>query len=289
MGSLKRIVKSIENSLSKIGRATKERPLSLASIFILVGVATWGMNYMQTPQIRNEKEQETKQETILIAESFERSAIVQVEMPAATISVTTYVGTTTSASITTTTSVATTASEVTTTSIGTTTQTELVVKPAETKVSEDEVEDESVYDTDCTAVGQYGYSINSDEYIYLAQVIEHEGGGCSTEIKERIGICMLNRTFASGFCDSVYANKEAPGQYFSGWYDYSEESSAIAMSLISAYNSGADYWAQFCADRYLTTDTIYQRNDYAVPGTQEVYRETATTSGGYTFTLVYSR
>ncbi|MBP3708352.1 MAG: hypothetical protein J6J36_07150 [Clostridia bacterium] len=300
-GCLKRIVRLAASSLSKIGEAicktAKEQPLRFASVFIIVGITTWGMN--NWAEMRSRTDASGPAQETISAEEEKDAVIMRIYKDEKTMTRATTSASTTTTSTTSTCTTMQETTEYTTTMCTTTTEvatTELIIETeediqAETEyISESvEVEDESVGYTDNTGVGQYGYAIDSAEYIYLAQVIEHEGANCSLETKERIGICLLNRTFAPGFCDSVCANKEAPGQYFSGWYDYTDESATIAENLIAAYNSGAEYWSQFCADRYLTSDTVYQRNDYAVPGTQEVYRETASTSGGYTFTLVYSR
>lgn len=309
-GSLRRIVKFVTNSLSKVQKtvcmAIKEHPLSLASIFILVFVASWGLN--NCAGMTSTRAQAT-------ISAIERNAVtVQKET-------TTTATTTTATTATSTTVIMTTATTITTTED---VSTDIIVETAEAiqvdsirvdaiKIESDEAsksDEESKSDeaseldeeskpvkssqsvedsTEYVSVGQYGYAIDSEEYVYLAQVIEHEGSNCSVEVKEHIGICLLNRTYAPGFKDSVHENKEASGQYFSGWYNYTEESASIAVELIEAYNTGAEYWSQYCSDRNLTWDTKYQRNDFPVPGTQEVYRETASTSGGYQFTMVYSR
>lgn len=219
--------------------------------------------------------------------------------------------TTTTASTSTTvtsTKISTTATSSVTTTIITTTETKNIVEDdtedSEEENVEEDSEDEEVLeeeslddddsnvqetDSEYTGVGQYGYSIDSSEYVYLAEVIEHEGANCPVYVKEHIGMALLNRVFSSGFADSIYGCKEAPGQYFTGRYSYTEESAAIAQYLIEAYNTSGDYWAEFCEERGFTWDTKYQRNDYAVPGTSFVTQDKDCTSGGYYFCMVYSR
>ena len=138
-------------------------------------------------------------------------------------------------------------------------------------------------------VGQYGYNIDPSEYDVLAQIMAHEGGGCEVAVRERIGICFLNR-----FCNPEFNNsslwecKNAPYQYFYEYYPYDEETAELAKNLIDVYNSGAEAWEAFCAERYLTSTTVYQRNDYIVSGTNYVYDEIICTSEGFTAHLYYS-
>lgn len=147
---------------------------------------------------------------------------------------------------------------------------------------------EEVEEIGYSGVGQYGYAINPDEYAYLAEVIEHEGGNCPLYVKEHIGICLLNRVFVPGFSDTIYGCKEQSGQYFNGYYPFSEESAELARTMIDAYNSGGDYWAQYCTDRGMTCWTKFQRNDYCVPGTTYVNDDYDCTSGGFWFHMYYS-
>ncbi|MBR2704689.1 MAG: hypothetical protein IKE91_04390 [Clostridia bacterium] len=151
---------------------------------------------------------------------------------------------------------------------------------------------ESVVETEvsyiCSGVGQYGMAINPDEYMYLAEVIEHEGGYCPLYVQEHIGICLLNRVFVPGFADSIYGCKEQSGQYFSGYYPFSDESAELAKTLIAAYNSGGEYWSQYCEERGMNCRTKFQRNDYCVPGTTYVTDDYDCTSGGFWFHMYYS-
>lgn len=124
--------------------------------------------------------------------------------------------------------------------------------------------------------------------MYLAEVIEHEGGDCPLYVKEHIGICLLNRVFVPGFMDSVYGCKEQSGQYFSGYYPYTDESAELAKTMIAAYNSGGEYWSQYCEERGMNCRTKFQRNDYCVPGTTYVNDDNDCTSGGYWFHMYYS-
>lgn len=138
-------------------------------------------------------------------------------------------------------------------------------------------------------IGQYGYNIDPSEYDVLAQIMAHEGGGCEVAVRERIGICFLNR-----FCNpefnsfSLWECKNAPYQYFYEYYPYDEETAELAKNLIDVYNSGAEAWEVFCVERYLTCTTVYQRNDYIVSGTNYVYDEIICTSDGFTAHMYYS-
>lgn len=175
-----------------------------------------------------------------------------------------------------------------TTSSSTTTVTATTTTTTETtsvSTAESEIVTEVVYSQ---SVGQYGFAINPEEYVYLAEVIEHEGANCPLYVKEHIGICILNRVFVQGFMDTIYGCKEQSGQYFSGDYAYGDESAELAKSIIAAYNSGGDYWAQYCIERGLNCRTKYQRNDYCVPGTKYVNEDYDCTSGGFWFHLYYS-
>ena len=181
--------------------------------------------------------------------------------------------TTTSATTSTTTTTETTTEETTTTESSTTTE---------------EVITEAVTEVVYSGVGQYGMAIDPEEYVYLAEVIEHEGGNCPVYVKEHIGICLLNRVFVPGFSDTIYGCKEQSGQYFSGYYPFGEESAEIAKTMITAYNSGGDYWAQYCEERGMNCRTKFQRNNYCVPGTTYVCDDNDCTSGGYWFHMYYS-
>lgn len=276
-GSLNRIIKYVKKSGNAVLKTAKNYGVYFASIVIIVAVMVWGLiNWFAMYNMHSKGDTEV--------EFFGRNAIMMEEISSGEATTAIMSSTTTFTTKATTTTTVTTTKMSTTTNATTTTATSTAVTTTETITTTTETDNEDVVEYE--GVEQY---IDPEEYTYLAQVIEHEGANCETGVKERIGICLVNRTYAPGFADSISANKEAPGQYFSGWYDYSEESATIAMELISAYNNGTEYWSQFCVDRGLTADTVYQRNDYAVPGTQEVYRETASTSGGYIFTLVYSR
>ena len=151
--------------------------------------------------------------------------------------------------------------------------------------AEAEVETSVVYNG---GVGQYGFAIDPEEYVYLAEVIEHEGGNCPLYVQEHIGICLLNRVFVPGFSDSIYGCKEQSGQYFSGYYPFSEESAEIARNMIAAYNSGGEYWSSYCEERGMNCRTKFQRNDYCVPGTTYVTDDYDCTSGGFWFHMYYS-
>ena len=190
-------------------------------------------------------------------------------------------GTTTST--TSTTEVTVTESSTSTTSAATT-----IVTTTTTEVyttTESVVETEVEYNS---GVGQYGRAINPDEYVFLAEVIEHEGGYCPLYVQEHIGICLLNRVFVPGFADSIYGCKEQRNQYFSGYYPFSEASAELAKSMIAAYNSGGEYWARYCEERGLNCRTKFQRNDYCVPNTTYVNDDYDCTSGGFQFHMYYS-
>ena len=189
---------------------------------------------------------------------------------------------------TTTTSTSTTTTTSTTTSTTTTSVTTTETTTTESTTTTEEISTEAVTEAIYSGVGQYGYAINPEEYAYLAEVIEHEGGNCPLYVKEHIGICLLNRVFVPGFADSVYGCKEQSGQYFSGYYPFSEETAELAKSMIAAYNSGADYWSQYCAERGMTCRTKFQCNDYCVPGTSYVTDDYDCTSGGFWFHMYYS-
>lgn len=176
----------------------------------------------------------------------------------------------------------------TTTSITTITETTTETTTTESTTTTEEVVTEAVEKIVYSGVGQYGIAIDPKEYVYLAEVIEHEGGDCPLYVKEHIGICLLNRVFVPGFMDSVYGCKEQSGQYFSGYYPYTDESAELAKTMIAAYNSGAEYWSQYCEERGMNCRTKFQRNDYCVPGTTYVNDDNDCTSGGYWFHMYYS-
>ena len=176
----------------------------------------------------------------------------------------------------------------TTTSITTITETTTETTTTESTTTTEEVVTEAVEKIVYSGVGQYGIAIDPEEYVYLAEVIEHEGGDCPLYVKEHIGICLLNRVFVPGFMDSVYGCKEQSGQYFSGYYPYTDESAELAKTMIAAYNSGGEYWSQYCEERGMNCRTKFQRNDYCVPGTTYVNDDNDCTSGGYWFHMYYS-
>lgn len=176
----------------------------------------------------------------------------------------------------------------TTTSITTITETTTETTTTESTTTTEEVVTEAVEEIVYSGVGQYGIAIDPEEYVYLAEVIEHEGGDCPLYVKEHIGICLLNRVFVPGFMDSVYGCKEQSGQYFSGYYPYTDESAELAKTMIAAYNSGGEYWSQYCEERGMNCRTKFQRNDYCVPGTTYVNDDNDCTSGGYWFHMYYS-
>ena len=176
----------------------------------------------------------------------------------------------------------------TTTSITTITETTTETTTTESTTTTEEVVTEAVEKILYSGVGQYGIAIDPEEYVYLAEVIEHEGGDCPLYVKEHIGICLLNRVFVPGFMDSVYGCKEQSGQYFSGYYPYTDESAELAKTMIAAYNSGGEYWSQYCEERGMNCRTKFQRNDYCVPGTTYVNDDNDCTSGGYWFHMYYS-
>ena len=176
----------------------------------------------------------------------------------------------------------------TTTSITTITETTTETTTTESTTTTEEVVTEAVEEILYSGVGQYGIAIDPEEYVYLAEVIEHEGGDCPLYVKEHIGICLLNRVFVPGFMDSVYGCKEQSGQYFSGYYPYTDESAELAKTMIAAYNSGGEYWSQYCEERGMNCRTKFQRNDYCVPGTTYVNDDNDCTSGGYWFHMYYS-
>ena len=176
----------------------------------------------------------------------------------------------------------------TTTSITTITETTTETTTTESTTTTEEVVTEAVDEIVYSGVGQYGIAIDPEEYVYLAEVIEHEGGDCPLYVKEHIGICLLNRVFVPGFMDSVYGCKEQSGQYFSGYYPYTDESAELAKTMIAAYNSGGEYWSQYCEERGMNCRTKFQRNDYCVPGTTYVNDDNDCTSGGYWFHMYYS-
>lgn len=199
--------------------------------------------------------------------------------------------TTTGQTTTTSTTSATTTTEEktsTTTSITTITETTTETTTTESTTTTEEVVTEAVEEIVYSGVGQYGIAIDPEEYVYLAEVIEHEGGDCPLYVKEHIGICLLNRVFVPGFMDSVYGCKEQSGQYFSGYYPYTDESAELAKTMIAAYNSGGEYWSQYCEERGMNCRTKFQRNDYCVPGTTYVNDDNDCTSGGYWFHMYYS-
>lgn len=199
--------------------------------------------------------------------------------------------TTTEQTTTTSTTSATTTTEEktsTTTSITTITETTTETTTTESTTTTEEVVTEAVEEIVYSGVGQYGIAIDPEEYVYLAEVIEHEGGDCPLYVKEHIGICLLNRVFVPGFMDSVYGCKEQSGQYFSGYYPYTDESAELAKTMIAAYNSGGEYWSQYCEERGMNCRTKFQRNDYCVPGTTYVNDDNDCTSGGYWFHMYYS-
>lgn len=199
--------------------------------------------------------------------------------------------TTTKQTTTTSTTSATTTTEEktsTTTSITTITETTTETTTTESTTTTEEVVTEAVEKIVYSGVGQYGIAIDPKEYVYLAEVIEHEGGDCPLYVKEHIGICLLNRVFVPGFMDSVYGCKEQSGQYFSGYYPYTDESAELAKTMIAAYNSGGEYWSQYCEERGMNCRTKFQRNDYCVPGTTYVNDDNDCTSGGYWFHMYYS-
>lgn len=176
----------------------------------------------------------------------------------------------------------------TTTSITTITETTTETTTTESTTTTEEVVTEAVEEIVYSGVGQYGIAIDPEEYVYLAEVIEHEGGDCPLYVKEHIGICLLNRVFVPGFMDSVYGCKEQSGQYFSGYYPYTDESAELAKTMIAAYNSGGEYWSQYCEERGMNCRTKFQRNDYCVPGTTYVNDDNDCTAGGYWFHMYYS-
>lgn len=176
----------------------------------------------------------------------------------------------------------------TTTSITTITETTTETTTTESTTTTEEVVTEAVEEIVYSGVGQYGIAIDPEEYVYLAEVIEHEGGDCPLYVKEHIGICLLNRVFVPGFMDSVYGCKEQSGQYFFGYYPYTDESAELAKTMIAAYNSGGEYWSQYCEERGMNCRTKFQRNDYCVPGTTYVNDDNDCTSGGYWFHMYYS-
>lgn len=141
-----------------------------------------------------------------------------------------------------------------------------------------------------SGVGQYGYNIDPSEYEVLAQVMAHEGEYCDVAVREHIGICMLNRFYKPEFGSpsTLLEIKNAPYQYFYGYWAYCDETAELAKNMIDAYNSGSEYWESYCAERNLTSSTVYQRNDYVVPGTNYVYDEAICTTGGYRAHLYYS-
>ncbi len=258
----------------------------VASMFATVYLMTWDSSYAaQEPN-----------DVIVATNSVE---CAEVTGKATTCTTTTTTSTTTSKSTSTTTGTSTTISTTATTTDSTTTATE------ETSIPEEEFEDFEMEDVEllcgysnedycndeyssCDGVGQYGYAIDDSEFDALAQVIEHEAGNCDTNVKRQVGVCLLNRVYVSGFGNSVLECKEAPGQYFSGYWQYTQESADIAVELIEAYNSGSEYWSNYCNTYCLTSNTKYQHNDDYVPGTNPVYSETACTTGGYFFTMCYS-
>lgn len=267
--------------LKFVGQADKRRVLvvMMASLAITMGVtlASISTSDAETTNVTEVNYTEVQEE-------------VYAEMRAATLprEETTTKQTTTTSTTSTTTSTSTTTTTSATTSTTTTTATTTETTTTESTTTTDEVVTEAVTEVVYSGVGQYGYAIDPEEYVYLAEVIEHEGGNCPLYVKEHIGICLLNRVFVPGFKDSVYGCKEQSGQYFSGYYPFSDESAELAKTMIAAYNSGGDYWSQYCLDRGLNCRTKYQRNDFCVPGTTYVNDDNDCTSGGYWFHMYYS-
>ena len=261
--------------LNYVKKANKDAVLGIVMVSSLVFTLVVTMASVFTPGAAAVNEGEVKYAEVhaaAITDYKEPVAMAKKETTAMTTSTTSTTSTTTTCSETTT--------STTTTTMVTTQTTETTTEV----VTLSETVNEVVY----SGVGQYGYQIDPEEYAYLAEVIEHEGGNCPLYVQEHIGICLLNRVFVPGFADSVYGCKEQSGQYFSGYYPFSEETAELAKSMIAAYNSGADYWSQYCAERGMTCRTKFQRNDYCVPGTSYVTDDYDCTSGGFWFHMYYS-
>lgn len=269
---LKRKYKSI---LRFVGQAKKGNVL----VVIMASMAiTTGMTLESFPSTKAEKNNVsevhyTQSQEFVYADIAE--AIITREET--TTEMTTTTSTTSTTDVTTTESITSTAPAETTEVTNTTTT---VAQATE----QSEIVAEVVY----SSVGQYGLAIDPEEYVYLAEVIEHEGGDCPLYVKEHIGICLLNRVFVPGFMDSIYGCKEQSGQYFSGYYPFSEESAELAKTMIATYNSGGENWSKYCEERGMNSRTKFQRNDYCVPGTTYVIDDYDCTSGGFWFHMYYS-
>ena len=268
-----------ESYLRFVGQAKKGTVLGVMMVSLTI---TFGLTLVSIPMTKADV---TEQSEVYYTESLEVNYAEIGNL------IVTREETTTEQTTTTSTTSATTTTEEktsTTTSITTITETTTETTTTESTTTTEEVVTEAVDEIVYSGVGQYGIAIDPEEYVYLAEVIEHEGGDCPLYVKEHIGICLLNRVFVPGFMDSVYGCKEQSGQYFSGYYPYTDESAELAKTMIAAYNSGGEYWSQYCEERGMNCRTKFQRNDYCVPGTTYVNDDNDCTSGGYWFHMYYS-
>jgi len=268
-----------ESYLRFVGQAKKGTVLGVMMVSLTI---TFGLTLVSIPMTKADV---TEQSEVYYTESLEVNYAEIGNL------IVTREETTTEQTTTTSTTSATTTTEEktsTTTSITTITETTTETTTTESTTTTEEVVTEAVEKIVYSGVGQYGIAIDPEEYVYLAEVIEHEGGDCPLYVKEHIGICLLNRVFVPGFMDSVYGCKEQSGQYFSGYYPYTDESAELAKTMIAAYNSGGEYWSQYCEERGMNCRTKFQRNDYCVPGTTYVNDDNDCTSGGYWFHMYYS-
>lgn len=135
-------------------------------------------------------------------------------------------------------------------------------------------------------------TVNSDDVVLLAKLIEAEGGSIPEEARARIGAVVVNRRKSELFPDTIDAIA------YSGQYETvncgllpsnpSEENLELARFLLEL-SEDSEAWYQYCLDIKISDKTVFQANS-CVDMSEYAYKivdEYGTLESGFSWHMCY--